>query len=147
MDKVCVSTYAQFGAWCMKHPDFEQNFEYIICDEPQNLVNFSEIGKYREGEIDIPVHKIARAAICDAVNRSNVMVVGITATPKPLEKLACELYEVPIDRTNLRHFTENKQIPYASIDSALAHIEMGMRGGIYMTRVRPMISIGNRLRE
>lgn len=148
MDKVCVTTYAQFGAWCRKHPHFEENYEYILCDEPQNLVNFSEIGKYRQGEIDIPVHKIARKAICDAVNRSNVMVVGITATPKPLEKLDCDLYCVPIEnRENLRHFTENKQIPYASIDSVLAQIQLGMRGGIYMTRVKQMIAVGNRLRE
>ena len=51
------------------------------------------------------------------------------------------------NRENLRHFTENKQIPYASIGSVLAQIKMGMRGGIYMTRVKQMIAVGNRLRE
>ena len=67
-----------------------------MCDEPQNLVNFSEIGKWRPGEVDIDVHKCARRAICDAVNCGKVMVTGITATPKPLEKLACDLKCVPI---------------------------------------------------
>ena len=44
-DKVCVTTYAQFGYWCAQYPNYAENYEYIICDEPQNLVNFSEIGK------------------------------------------------------------------------------------------------------
>ena len=148
LDRVCVTTYAKFGLWCMKYPQFEERFELILCDEPQNLVNFSEIGKWTTDEIDVNLHKIARQAICDAVNRGNVTVTGITATPKPLEKLKCDLYCVPIDRSNLRHFTENKIIHYTRLDSSiLDSIKLGMRGGIYMARIKPIKALGEELRR
>lgn len=91
--------------------------------------------------------KIARAAICDAVNRGNVTVTGITATPKPLEKLKCGLFCVPIDRTDLRHFVEENVIHYTNLDTVLGEIKLGMRGGIYMKRVKPMIALGEELRQ
>ncbi len=147
IDRVCITTYAKFGVWCKKHPHFEEYFEYILCDEPQNLVNFSEIGKWTADEVDVNVHKIARNAICNAVNHGNVMVVGITATPKPLEKLNCELHEVPIDRTNLHHYTENNTILYSKLNSVLDKIKPGMRGGIYMKHVKPMRALGEELRK
>lgn len=147
VSKVCVTTYAQFGSWCMKYPRFEERYEHILCDEPQNLVNFSEIGKWTKDEVDVNLHKIARRAICDAVNRGNVMVTAITATPKPLEKLKCCLYCVPIDRTDLRHYVENQVIRYADIDAILDKIKVGMRGGIYMKRITDIKAIGEKLRE
>ena len=147
MDKVCVTTYAQFGSWCRRYPRFEERFEHILCDEPQNLVNFSEIGKWTKDEVDVNLHKIARQAICDAVNRGNVTVTGITATPKPLEKLKCCLYCVPIDRTNLRHFTENHEIRYSDLNAILDRIKLGMRGAIYMARIKQMKEVGKILRE
>lgn len=147
MDKVCVTTYAQFGSWCRRYPRFEERYEHILCDEPQNLVNFSEIGKWTKDEVDVNLHKIARQAICDAVNRGNVTVTGITATPKPLEKLKCCLYCVPIDRTNLRHFTENYEIRYSDLNAILDRIKLGMRGGIYMARIKQMKEVGKILRE
>ncbi len=147
MDKVCVTTYAQFGSWCRQYPGFAERYEYIICDEPQNLVNFSEIGKWVKGEVDVNLHKVARQAICDAVRRGNTTVIGMTATPKPLEKLECALYEVPIDRTELHHYTENQVIRYSNLDLILDNIKVGMRGGIYMKHVKPMIALGAKLRE
>ena len=144
-NKVAVTTYAQFGYWCSCYNNFAERFEYIICDEPHNLVLFSEMGKKLGQNID--VHKMARSAICDAVNNGNVMVVGISATPKPLEKLACKLKDIPIDRSDLRHYTEREIIPYASINSILTQIPTGRRGGLYVKHVQPMIRFGNILRE
>lgn len=143
--KVAVTTYAQFGYWCSCYNNFAERFEYIICDEPHNLVLFSEMGNKFGQRVD--VHKVARSAICDVVNRGNVMVVGISATPKPLEKLACELKDIPIDRSNLRHYTEKETIRYASINSILTQIPLGKRGGLYVKHVQPMIRFGNVLRE
>ena len=147
VSRVCVTTYAQFGSWCRQYPRFEERYEHILCDEPQNLVNFSEIGKWTSDEVDVNLHKIARQAICDAVNRGNVTVTAITATPKPLEKLKCCLYCVPIDRTNLRHFTENHEIHYSDLNAILDKIKLGMRGGIYMARIKQMKPVGKLLRE
>ena len=143
--KIAVTTYAQFGYWCTCYNNFAERFEYIICDEPHNLVLFSEMGnKYgQSGDI----HKVARSAICDAVKRGNVMVVGISATPKPLEKLDCELKDIPIDRSELHHYTEKTIIPYASINSILTQIPLGKRGGLYVKHVQPMLRFGDILRE
>lgn len=143
--KIAVTTYAQFGYWCSCYNNFAEKFELIICDEPHNLVLFSEMGKKFNQNVD--VHKVARTAICNAVKRGNVMVVGISATPKPLEKLDCALKDTPIDRSNLHHYIENEIIPYASINSILTQIPTGKRGGLYVKHVQPMLRFGEILRE
>ena len=144
-DKVVVSTYAQFGVWCNSIPNFAENYEYIICDEPQNLVLFSEIGS--KDKSDIPFHKIARAAICAAVNNGKILVIAISATPSPLEKLDCPLKSIPIDRTDLRHYEEFNTITYARIEDILNRIPLGLRGGLYVKHVQPMKRYAEILRK
>ena len=145
MDKVGVTTYAQFGYWCSIHPGFAERYELIICDEPHNLVLFSEIGT--EHSEDINVHRIARTSICKAVNNGKVLVVGITATPKPLERLACPLISVPIDRSDLNCYTQKETIRYSSINSILTQIPLGKRGGLFVKHVKSMVRYGDVLRE
>jgi len=142
--EVVVTTYAQFGVWCDRYPGFAEKYEYIICDEPHNLVLFSEMGQ--KDKRDIPYHKIARAAIEAAVNNGNVIVVAISATPKALMKLACPLKEIPIDKSDLRHYTEKNTIPYARIEDALEAVPLGQRGGLYVKHVGPMKKFAEILR-
>lgn len=143
--KLCVTTYAQFGFWCNRFgADFTANYEYIICDEPQNLVNFSEIGKKKP--TDIPTHRIARQAIDKACWMGDAFVIGITATPEPLNKLSALKKVIPVDRANLHHYIERQTIPYASFDSLLENIELGQRGGIYIQHVQPIIRAGKILK-
>lgn len=145
MEKVGVTTYAQFGYWCSYYPNFAERYEVIVCDEVHNLVSFSEIvSKDKE---DLAVHQKARSAICNAVRSGKVMVVGITATPEPLEKLSCQQKLIPIDTTNLHCYKENKIIPYCSINSLLQQIPLGKRGGLYVKHVKPMIRYGDVLLE
>lgn len=139
--KLCVTTYAQFGYWCHRFGiDFANNYEYIICDEPQNLVNFSEIGLKKK--TDIPTHRIAREAIDKACWMGDTYVIGITATPKPLEKLSAMKKFIPVEKTNLHHYIEKQTVPYASINSLLENIELGQKGGIYMQHVQQIIRSG-----
>lgn len=143
--KLCVTTYAQFGFWCANHGiDFPSFYEYIICDEPQNLVNFSEIGC--KSKADTNYHRIARTAIDRACWMGDAYVIGITATPKPLAKLSAIPMLIPVDRTNLRHYTETQTISYASFQSALESIKVGQRGGIYIKHIQPIIKAGDFLR-
>ena len=88
---------------------------------------------------NVPLHKIARKSICDAVNKGNTLVVGITATPNPLRKLACPLNQIPIDTSNLHHFIERETIHYTSINSILTQIPLGKRGGMYIKNVQKTI--------
>ena len=135
--KICVTTYAQFGYWCfrfgMEFPDY---FEYIICDEPQNLVVFSEMGQQNIN--DIPCHKWARWAIGRAVWTGKSHVIGITATPDPLERLKLPMNSIPIDKTNLHHYTEKSIKKYASLESVLETLTPNQNGGIYITNIDPM---------
>ena len=142
---VAVATYAKFGYWCSRYPAFAEWFEYIICDEPHNLVLFSQIkGKNANA---VPYAKIARSAICSAVNNGNVMVVAISATPRPLEKLECRLKDIPLDRSDLRQYDEKEIIPYARIEDVLNSIPLGSRGGLYTSRIEHMKAYGEILRE
>lgn len=86
-------------------------------------------------------------AICRAVWCAKTCIVGITATPKPLEKLGVPLLPIPIDRTNLHHYAEGQVIPYASLPAILADIKPGQRGGIYIKHVQSLIKAGDYLRE
>ena len=145
MEFVGVATYAQFGNWCARFPRFAENYEVIVCDEPHNLVSFSEMGIIDDG--DVPLHKIAREAICEAVNQGKTLVVGITATPNPLRKLACPLNQISIDTSKLHHFVERETIHYRSINSILTQIPPGKRGGMYIKHVKKMIEYGEILRK
>lgn len=143
--KLCVTTYAQFGYWCYRFgADFPSYYEYIICDEPQNLINFSEIGK--KYATDIPTHSFARQAIDRACWMGDAYVIGITATPEPLNKLSALKKFIPVDKTNLHHYIETQTIPYASINSLLENIELGQKGGIYIQHVQPIIRAGKILK-
>ena len=143
-DSVAVTTYAQFGVWCSRNPDFAERYEYIICDEPHNLVLFSKI-KNKE-VCDIESHKIAKMAIESAVRNGKVMVVAISATPEALEEMKCPLKYIPIDDTDLRHYEEKNIIPYARIEDVLNSIPLGLRGGLYVKHVEPMKKFAEILR-
>ncbi len=146
-EKVCETSYAQFGYWCEDKINYAEQYEIIICDEPHSLISFSKIKNKDAALSDDNPHKIARKAICDAVNRKNVLVVGITATPDFLDELECPIKQIPIDTTNLRHYTQKETIYYSSINSILAQIPLGKRGGLYVQHVHPMEHYGDILRE
>ncbi len=140
-----MTTYAQFGYWCHRFGlDFPDRYEYIICDEPQNLVAFSKIPPKKR--TDIPTHWLARDAINRASWIGDTYVVGITATPEPLEELSALKNYIPVDKTNLHHYTEKQVLPIANLDTALDSIELGQKGGIYIKHVQPLIRAGNILR-
>lgn len=144
-NKITVMTYALFGICCSQIPNFATQFEIIICDEPQNLVLFSKIGT--KNTTDIPIHKIARAYLCETVRNGEVLVVAITATPKPLEELDCELKPIRIDRTDLRKYEERQIIPYARPEDILNAIPLGQRGGLYVKHITPLIDFADILRN
>lgn len=144
-EKIVVMTYALFGLCCSQIPNFAAQFEVIICDEPQNLVLFSKIGT--KNATDIPFHKIARSHICETVRNGKVLVVAITATPKPLEELDCELKSIRIDRTDLRKYEERQIIHYARPEDVLNAIPLGKRGGLYVKHITPLVRYADILRD
>lgn len=131
-NKTVVSTYAQFGAWIQRNPDFAANFEVIICDEAHNIVLFPTYSP------EPNCASIARDAICEAATGGRTLVVGITATPEPLERLACPQHIVPIDQSVLRQY-ENKEVrPYSSLPQLFSQIPEGKRGMLYTKHIEMM---------
>ena len=131
-EKIVVTTYAQFGVWVKDNPDFAANFEVIICDEAHNIVVFPNYSPQPN------FASIARDAICEAAANPNIMVVGITATPEPLEKLHCPKHIVPIDATELRQYENHSIQPYSSLRHTLENIPCGKVGMLYVPRITMM---------
>ena len=131
-EKIVATTYAQFGVWVKDDPAFAARFEVIICDEAHNIVIFPTYSPQPN------FASIARDALCDAAANPDMMVVGITATPEPLEKLNCPQHILPIDTKELRQY-ENRSIqPYISLRQTLESIPLGQVGMLYVSHVRQM---------
>ena len=131
-DKVVVSTYAQFGAWVKRQPDFAARFEVIICDEAHNITTFPSYSP------EPNFASIARDAICETVSQGRALVVGITATPEPLERLNCLQHIVPIDQASLRQYKEKETRPYSGLPQLLSQLPEGKRGMLYVRRIDMM---------
>ena len=139
--KIVVATYARFGVWCSQYPNFSDHFELIICDEVHNLVQFATFSD------ESNYTAVARESICAAVVRGKTMFVGITATPDFLKKLRCPQYYVPLDTSELRHYTEGNIIHYASIKQLMRQLPTSQRGALYVSRVTQMKECANIARE
>jgi hypothetical protein len=131
-EKIVVTTYAQFGVWVRENPDFAARFEVIICDEAHNIVVFPNYSPQPN------FASIARDAIYKAAANPNIMVVGITATPEPLEKLRCPIYQVPIDAAELRQYENYSLRYYSSLRQTLENIPCGKIGMLYVPRITMM---------
>ena len=131
-DKTVVSTYAQFGVWVKDNPAFAASFEVIICDEAHNIVVFPTYSPQPN------FASIARDAICEAATNPAIMVVGITATPEPLEKLRCPIYQVPIDAAELRQYENQSVLRYSSLQHTLENLPQGKEGMLYVPHIRKM---------
>ena len=131
-EKIVVTTYAQFGVWVKDDPDFAANFEVIICDEAHNIVVFPNYSPQPN------FASIARDAICKAAVNPNIMVVGITATPEPLEKLRCPIYQVPIDAAELQQYENHSLRYYNSLQQVLENLPHGKVGMLYVPHIRKM---------
>ncbi len=131
-EKIVVTTYAQFGVWVRENPDFAARFEVIICDEAHNIVVFPTFSPQPN------FASIARDAICKAAANPDIMVVGITATPEPLDKLACPQHIVPIDSSELRQYENHSIQSYSSLPQILESIPGGKVGMLYVPHIRMM---------
>ena len=136
-EKIVVTTYAKFGSWCSRYPDFADHFEIIACDEVHNLVQFSTFNNKDDDGVNYTA--IAKNSICAAVKRGKTLFFGITATPEYLDSWTCPQYYVPIDTSQLKHYEEKETVYYASIHQLLKSISPSQRGALYVTRVTQMV--------
>lgn len=130
--KIVATTYAQFGVWMSHNPQLRDFFDIIVCDEAHNIPVFPTYSPQPN------FASIARDHLCYIAEHTDTLVVGITATPEPLEKLACAQYMVPIDTSALRQYENREAKTYTSLPQVLAQIPSGRIGMLYVPRITQM---------
>lgn len=140
-NSVVVTTYAKFGTFVKRYPDFATNFEVIICDEAHNLFYFS---KYEDG----PSNALAaRDALAAAACGGRTKVIAMTATPEALKYLYCPKRFIDIDVQCLRHYEEKKVVRYTNVRDIIRQLPPNQHGMMYVTLVRQMKELEAYARE
>lgn len=134
--KMPVMTYAGFGSVVgeferRKAPAFWKRFEYIVCDEIHNLLNYQRFGN-RGNE------NLARAekALLDIVNSGKATVIGLSSTSSNVRKRFGKLCrDVPYNRSELRTYETTKIVSYTGIETILAQIPPHSTGIAYTSQI------------
>lgn len=128
---IVVLTYAKFGYLCNKYVDFQDNFDYIICDELHSAYHFSKIPPTPN------YHTIALMQIRSAVNNDRTTVIALTATPDKIkEDQRMKWKEIPIDEEQLIHYSEDEKIYYSDLKTVFAGIDVTSIGLCYTCRIK-----------
>ena len=130
-----VMTYAGFGAEVRFNSSAFpwHNFEYIVCDEMQNLVNYQ---KYKNGTVNI---EAAEAALRSVAVAGKTKIIAMSATPQPIRERFGELcYDVPFDRSNLRRLETHNEIPFYEEIEYILWRHKGQTGILYVSEIQEM---------
>lgn len=139
---VVVITYAKFGVLIERHPNFYENFSYIICDEIHSLLKFQYFSKRPN------YHSVARAGLERAVRDGKSIVIALTATPNTITKeFHAPAIEITIDQANLIHYEVGQTVGYTRLDSVLSEVEVGSVGLCYLSRISQMKAFEEQARE
>ena len=129
-----VMTYAGFGAE-VRHNDRDWyfKFDYIICDEMQNLVNYQ---RYKNGSVNVEAAENALRAVAAA---GKTKIVAMSATPQLIRERFGELcYDVPFDRSDLRRLETHNEIPYYEDVENILSRHKGQTGILYVSEIKEM---------
>lgn len=130
-----VMTYAGFGAEVRYNGNrFPwDKFDFIICDEMQNLVNYQ---RFKKGSINVEAAENALRRVA-AAGRSKI--IAMSATPQQIRERFGELcYTVPFDRSDLRQLETQEEIPYCgSVEEILLQYK-GQTGILYASKISQM---------
>ena len=132
-ETVVVMTYAKFGVITSTNPDFENHFDYIICDELHNLLRFQAF------EPQPNTHSLAREGLERAVKNERTTVVALTATPANVKDyFHTSYFEVPIDQKDLLHYEYKEKITYTNLYYLLSTLDPSQVGLCYIPRIHIM---------
>ena len=130
-----VMTYAGFGAEVRKNEGKFHwlNFDYIICDEMQNLVDYQ---RFNDRSKNLEVAELALRMIAA---EKETKIVAMSATPQKIRDRFGELcYDVRFDRTDLRQLETFSCIPYIEKVEDLILKLKGKTGILYTTNIKDM---------
>ncbi len=133
--KMPVMTYAGFGTEVRHNEDSFKwhDFDYIICDEMQNLVNYQS---FNERSTNL---KKAEEALRTIARECNTTIVAMSATPQKIrERFGSLCYDVPFDHSELAQLETHHTIPYKGSTYDLLLSLKGKRGILYTARISEM---------
>ena len=134
--KMPVMTYSGFGAEVMRnHGHFHWlDFDYIVCDEMQNLVN------YRKIDWTSSLLMAAEMALRMIALEGTAKIVGLSATPQAIrEHFGSLCRDVPFDRTELVQLETFARIPYSKrTPEEIIQQHKGKTGILYVSDIATM---------
>ena len=136
--KMPVMTYAGFGSEILrqkkKGTKFNWfDFDYIICDEMQNLVDYQ---RFNERSTNL---ENAERELRKIVAAGTTTIIAMSATPQKIRERFGELcYDVPFDRSDLIQLETAEIIPYDGKVQDLLLSLRGKRGILYTTEISHM---------
>lgn len=130
-----VMTYAGLGSEIRKgNPFFRwSDFDYIICDEMQNLVEYQH---FRGDPTNL---KVAEAAIRMIVLEGKAKIVALSATPQAIQEHFPTLWRpVPFDHSDIVTMETSTLIPYKDRVENILSRHSGQTGILYTTQIEDM---------
>ena len=140
-EKMPVMTYAGFGAEIRSSGhSFWEKFEYIVCDEMQNLVRYQGYG-------DKALLQLAEVTLRSIAAKGKTKIVALSATPQKIrERFGALCYDVVFDSDDLIQYETGETIPYTGVEAILLQ-SLGQTGILYTQSVADMIKYINFARE
>ncbi len=132
--KMPVMTYAGFGSEVRKGRHFRwQDFDYIICDEMQNLVNYHN---FSGDNTNLEAAEVALQIIAE---EKKTKIIALSATPQKIrEHFDALCYDVPFDKSDLFRVETFAAVPYRESVETIIQRHKGETGILYTTNVKDM---------
>ena len=130
-----VMTYAGFGTEVRNGGTafHWHDFEYIICDEMQNLVN------YQQYEGSTQNVEAAEDALRTLAAEGKTKIVALSATPQKIrERFGSLCYDVPFDRTDVQRLETFAEIPYSGSVEDILLRHKGQTGILFTITIEGM---------
>ena len=132
-NKMPVMTYAGFGSEIRKcdHP-FWEKFEYIVCDEMQNLVRYQGYG-------DRALLTLVETTLRRIAASGRTKIVALSATPQKIrERFGTVCHDVVFDSDDLVRYETAETIRYTGAEAILLQ-SLDQTGILYTQSVSDMI--------
>ena len=132
--KMPIMTYAGFGSEVKQDErQFWRQFDYIVCDEIQNLV------KYQTFDGDPTYLEAAETALRQVALEGKTRIIGMSATPQKAYEQFGELCRtIQFDRTDLIQLETFERIPYRGPAEELLPQLKGKCGILYIEHISDM---------
>jgi len=138
--KITIMTYAKVGAVLhYGHPFDWSKFDYVVCDELQNLIKWQNIrAKNEDGKpLAVNILELTQKKIEQTLYSSDTIIIALTATPDKVKKAFENCFDVltPHEYGSLYQYENTETIYYRDCVKVLEDIPQGKRGIIFFYQI------------